>query len=246
MDDSRWDAGFGLALAGGLPIAVGAVLVPLRDSMAPANVALALVVAIVVAALAGGRLAGAIAAVTSALSFDFFHVRPYLSLTIDSRDDVETTILLLAVGIIVGTLSSRASRARASAAAGRDEVRRIHRIAELVAGGAEGADVVAAVERELTDLLSLASCRFDAGAGGGDLPRLERSGVIGGVHQYRMAPEGFELPEGGVELAVLARGQQVGRFVLVPRRGVGVSLDQRVVAVALADQVGGAVAGDRT
>jgi hypothetical protein len=48
---------------------------------------------------------------------------------------------------------------------------------------------------------------------------------------------GFERPEEGVELPVLARGQHIGRFVLVPNPGVPVSLDQRMVAVAIADQV---------
>jgi hypothetical protein len=40
---------------------------------------------------------------------------------------------------------------------------------------------------------------------------------------------------------VLARGRPVGRFVLTPHPGVGVTLERRIVAVALADQVGGAL-----
>lgn len=49
---------------------------------------------------------------------------------------------------------------------------------------------------------------------------------------------GAELPPGGAELQVLSRGQPVGRFVLLPAPGGTLSLEQRVVAVALADQVG--------
>jgi hypothetical protein len=76
---------------------------------------------------------------------------------------------------------------------------------------------------------------------------LERSGVIRGRTEWRIAKGGgFELPPEGVELAVLARGHQIGRFVLVPTAGVGTSLEQRVVAVALADQVGAAVASPTT
>ena len=48
---------------------------------------------------------------------------------------------------------------------------------------------------------------------------------------------GFELPAGGVELPVLARGQHIGRFVLVPTPGHSASLEERLVAVAIADQV---------
>ena len=48
----------------------------------------------------------------------------------------------------------------------------------------------------------------------------------------------LELPREGAELPVLARGQQIGRFVLEPNPGAGVSLEARMVAVAIADQVG--------
>jgi hypothetical protein len=48
---------------------------------------------------------------------------------------------------------------------------------------------------------------------------------------------GFELPADGVELPVLARGQHIGRFLLVPTPRIAVSLEQRIVAVAIADQV---------
>ena len=41
---------------------------------------------------------------------------------------------------------------------------------------------------------------------------------------------------------MLAHGQPVGRFVLLPRSGGALSLEQHVVAVALADQVGAALA----
>jgi len=58
----------------------------------------------------------------------------------------------------------------------------------------------------------------------------------------RFVRGGFELPAEGVELPVYNRGHQVGRYVLKPSSGVGVSLEQRVVALGLADQVGAALA----
>lgn len=73
---------------------VGVSLVGVRDQIQNANVALILVVVVVAAAAIGGRLAGATAAVVSALAFIFFHTQPYLRLTIDSADDVETALLL--------------------------------------------------------------------------------------------------------------------------------------------------------
>ena len=95
-----------VALGGAAPIVVAAALVALRDHLLNANVALVLVLVVVLAAVGGGRSAGAVAAVSAALSFNFFHTVPYLTLEIDSADDVETTLLLLAVGLAVGQLAS--------------------------------------------------------------------------------------------------------------------------------------------
>jgi len=51
-----------------------------------------------------------------------------------------------------------------------------------------------------------------------------------------------ELPAEGIALPVLSRGQIVGRFVLDFGPGAGATLEQRVVAIALADQVGASLA----
>lgn len=236
---------FGVALGGLAPIAIAAVLVGVRGHIQNANVALILVVVVVAAAAIGGRAAGVCSAVISALSFDFFHTQPYLRLTIDTADDVETTLLLLAVGLLVGHIAAGAMRAHASAAASNLEIRRIHRVAERAARGEEPAAVLLAAQDELIDLLRLRACRFEAQPTMSLLPRLERSGELD-TRVWRFRDGGFELPLEGVELPVYGRGQQLGRFVLEPSLGVGVSLEQRVVAVAIADQVGAALAAPWT
>ena len=243
LDGVRRDVG--LVLAGLAPIAVAAVLVGVRGRIQNANVALILVVVVVATAAIGGRLAGATSAVVSALSFNFFHTQPYLRLTIDSADDVETTLLLLAVGLLVGHITARAMRARASAAGSSLEIRRIHRVAERAARGEEAAEVLEAAQGELVELLTLQGCRFEAQPFLTVLPRLERGGQLD-QRVWRYRDGGFELSPEGVELPVYGRGQQLGRFVLEPTPGVGVSLEQRVVAVAIADQVGATLAAPST
>ncbi len=215
-------------------------LVGVRGHIQNANVALILVVVVVGAAAIGGRVGGACAAVTSALSFDFFHTQPYLRLTIDSADDVETTLLLLAVGLLVGHIAAGAMRDRASAAESSLEIRRIHRVAERAARGEEAAQVLEAAQGELIELLTLRSCRFEAQPILSALPRLDRGGQVE-TRVWRFRDGGFELPAEGVELPVYGRGQPLGRFVLEPTAGVGVTLEARVVAVAIADQVGAAL-----
>jgi hypothetical protein len=227
------------------PVAVAAALVPLRDSMRNVNVGLVLVLVVVAVAATGGHEAGAVAAVASTLAFDFFHTRPYLHLRIDSRNDIETTVFLLAVGLGVGHLAAREQRARRSAEASMGEISRIYRVAAQAAKGDDPADVILAGQAELLDLLRLRDCRFEAPPFTTRLERLERSGVVPS-REYRLWREGFELPPGGAELPVFGRGQLLGRFVLEVTPGRAVSLEEQVVAVAIADQVGAVLAAPDT
>ena len=231
-----------VAICGAAPIGVAAALVSLRDHMLNANVALVLVLVVVVAAVGGGRSAGAAAAVSAAVSFNFFHTVPYLTLEIDSADDIETTLLLLAVGLAVGQLASYRRHPAPTHESTSDEIRRIHRVATVGEPGRHtSADMIMAAQVELTELLDLRSCQFEAFPFTDPLPRLERTGVVS-VMEYHGRDHGFALPADGVELPVLGRGNVLGRFVLVPRPDTTVTLEQRVVAVAIADQVGAALA----
>jgi K+-sensing histidine kinase KdpD len=243
MDDLRLSRGVGVALAGLLPIAVAAALVPLRDDLVSTNLALVLVIVVVIGAVVGGRAGGAVAALTAAVSFDFFLTEPYLSLHIESADDIETTILLLVVGLLVGQIAVWAQRNRTAAERGRSEIHRLVRIADLIARGENAADVLLAAQAELTELLDLDACRFEAAPSGTSLAHLERTGAVTGQREWRFAGHELALPAAGVELPVLHNGRAIGRFVLTPRPGVGASLEARVVGVAIADQVGSVLAG---
>jgi hypothetical protein len=231
-----------IALGGLAPIAVGALLVGVRDSVDNANVALTLVLVVVGAAAAGGRAAGAVAALTSAAAFDFFHTRPYLSLAIKSHDDFETTGLLLVIGLLVGQLALTSARRGTEASAGHREVSRLYRVVEQAAGGSDPVDVLTSVRAELLDLLSLTDCQWMPGDRPGDLPALANTGCFesGTVHRFR--DNGFELPAEGFALPVRAGGTTLGHLVCAPAAGRGVSLEQRRVAVALADELGLAMA----
>lgn len=243
MNPDRIDPRVGIAIGGLLPLVIAAAVVPLRDDVASATIALTLVVPVVLAAATGGWRAGAFGAVVAALTFDFFFTRPYLSLTIESADDIETCGLLLVVGLVVGGLAGREYRGRASARAGRDELARLHRLAELVVSGAPLDRVIRAAEDEIAALLSLRTCRFERPPYATTLPQLERSGSLQNAPVLRFARAGFELPASGTAIPVIWRGGDVGRFVLVPIPGTGAALEGRAVAIALADQVAG-VLGD--
>jgi len=218
------------------PLGVAGLLVGVRGEISVADVALALVLTVVLAAEVGGRLSGGVAP----MSLDFFHTRPYLSLKITRVEDLITVCLLLVVGVFVGGLAMGRRRAAVTAIANRHEVIRLHRVAELIASGADVEDVRLSVEAEVTATLALAECTYeDVPVGGSDLPRLERRGAVIGGSRFTLARNGnFELPARGVELAVIGRGAELGRFICIPTKGAGVALEHRLTAIALADQLG--------
>jgi hypothetical protein len=235
-----------VALGGLAPVFVAAALVAVRGHVGNTNVALALSLVVVVSGALGGRTAGMVSALTAAASFDFFHTRPYLSLLIHDADEVEMTILLLVLGLLSGQLAWRARVTARQRDGGRDGLDQIRRLADQVAQGSESADVVAAARAELFALFDLVGCSFEAAPFRDrlDLPCLERNGVVA-RRRYRMQRGGdleVELPADCIALPVLSRGQIVGRFVLDFGPGAGATLEQRIVAIALADQVGASLA----
>ena len=101
----------------------------------------------------GGASSGAIAALVSTFSFDFFFTHPYQSLKIDNADDVGTAVLLLLIGLLVAALVGFAHESRKRSERTVDDSDRVHRIAELAASGVPIAELTQAVETELTELL---------------------------------------------------------------------------------------------
>ena len=235
-----------IALGSLAPILVAAWLVAVRGEIARTNVALILAVVVVTAGAFGGRAAGMAAGATAAASFDFFHTRPYLSLLIHDTDDVEMTLLLLILGLVAGQLAWRAGVAARQRDDGRGGLDQIRRVADLVARGDRSVDVIAAARLELIELFHLVDCQFEAAPFHEriDIAQLERNGVVA-HRRYRVQPNGdleVELPAEGIALPIMSRGQIVGRFILDFGPSAGATLEQRIVAIALADQVGASLA----
>lgn len=234
------------AIGGLLPIAIAGALVGVRSEFDTTNVALVLVLVVVGTAAFGGRGPAALSAIIAALSYEFFFTRPFNSLRIDSADDVETTLILLAIGLAVGQLAVHARHTRRDASRGRDELASMRRVAERVSAGASEQELIDLVVAEVTELLSLVACRFEIEATGPLVPVLERSGRIETPHR-RVGPDGeLALPPLGVRLPVVGGGHQVGSLVLDPDPTIGVTVEARLVAVALADQLGSALAARGT
>ena len=225
------------------PLAVSGVIVVFRGELFATNAALVLVLPVLAAAILGGRVGGAVSAGVATLCFDFFFTRPYYSFTINRRDDVETTIVLLAVGLVVGELVVRSRRSQQLAMASRREVDQVRRVAELAAGAGSRGRLISVVEDEVVALLGARGARFERAPFSTTLARLGHGMVtIPGEDPDGSPPPG---PPNEVELPVWGRGREIGRLVLVlPSDSVGLALraDNRAIAVALVDQLGAVLA----
>ena len=233
------------ALAAALtgPLAASGVLLPFRASWSNTNAALLLVVVVVAVAAAGNRTAGALAAVGAAVWFDFFFTLPYYRLTIRSGDDVTTAVLLLVTGLTVSQLAAWAGRLKVTAVTGEGYLETMHGTAALAQASRSpeaGAEYVGDL---LAGLLDLQDWRFEYGSLRSHPPRLESDGSI--VDGQRTWDIDKAAVPAELELRVFGNGQYYGRFLMRPRPGARPAAQARLVAVALAEQVGHAYSAAR-
>ena len=222
-------------------LAVSGLLVGVRGEISNVNVALALACVVLVAAGIGGRRAGAMAGLVAAMSFDFFHTRPYGLLKIADLNDVLTTAILLVVGLAMGEVVERSGRFRDRLYDDQIQLRRLHRVAAMAVSGAQAEPaLVQQVAAELVDTLHLEACAFEYPPFLTELPHLELGGAIPGTGRgFRR--RGYRLPRAGVDLRVVGQRGVVGRLVLAPRPGTCVSAEQLLVAVSIAHALGLAI-----
>jgi K+-sensing histidine kinase KdpD len=226
-----------------VPLIVCAALVPFRDSFDNANAALLLVLVLVAVASFGIRPAGVVAAVSSAVWFDFLLTVPFNRLTIENQDDIETTILLVVIGAAVTEIAiwGRRQQARASRQSG--YLAGVMTTSQAIANGGSTEDLIDQVRAELIAVLRIDDCRFLAGGKRAHVPQLNQDGSV----TYRdrvLKVERDGLPtDAEIELVVQHAGVVRGRLLLTAASRISrPDLEQRLVAVALADQVGAALA----
>jgi hypothetical protein len=221
------------------PLALSGVLVAFRGDFASPDASLVLVLVVLAAAIVGGRWPGIASAVVSAGCFDFFFTRPYYSFTISHRDDVELTVVLLAVALAVGEVVERARRSELLARTSQRQVDQVRRVAEIAAGGEQSGRLLRVVEREVAALLGGVESRFERAPFRTVLP------TIGHDRVTIPSGGGGSGPAREVALPVWGRGREIGRLVVVLPSGVSstaIPADDRAIAVALVDQLGALLA----
>jgi hypothetical protein len=238
----NWDL---LAIAGGVvgPLALAAILVPFRTSFANTDAALAMILVVVLVAAVGNRLAGYVAAISAAAWYDFFLTRPFERFTINQATDIETTALVLVIGIAVTEIAVWGRRQHSAASRRAGYLEGINDAARAAATGTPITAFTDRIAASLTQLLSLRSCQFQYGVAGLGRPaRLNADGtVVLGTQPYDLTLTSLAAGT-DIELLVESGGRLQGRFLMQPTPGVPLTREQLLVAVALADQAGAALA----
>ena len=198
--DAAWLTAASLSFAA---LVFAAVLVPVRDRLDNANVALVLMGLVVLAGVLAGRRPALCVAAVGGLAFNFFHTRPYGTLKMSNGNDIVVAVLLAACGLAVGEIAAnRAARALESGRRMAD----VDALVRLAAVAAED-DLVrtwARARGEIERALRTPTVWFepaDTVSASAALPHLSATGVRGS-RVHRWAGDGFALPEEGVQIQV--------------------------------------------
>lgn len=150
--------------------------------------------------------------------------------------------LLLVIGVAVTEIAVWGRRQHAAASRRAGYLDGINDTARSMAAGNAPAGLVEQVSAQLTQLLSLRAAGFQYGVAGlGKPARLLHDGrVMVGAQSWD--PDRDGLPGGDLELLVENGGLLQGRFLMTPLPGARPTLEQRLVAISLAEQAGAALA----
>ena len=211
-----------------------------RGSVPAASAVLVLVLCVVAAAATGDRLAGAVAALSSGLWFDFFLTEPFNRLAIDDPDDLQAAVLLVLIGLSVTELAIWGRRQQAQGARRSGYLDGVVAAAATVSRGEAGPEeVVHVVAAHIADVLGADSCRYVAGpVRDPRVALLDHEGVLTqNGHRRDVDRTGLPVDE-YVAIEVRRAMRVVGHFeVTVATLVVRPSREQCRVAVLLADQV---------
>ena len=223
------------------PVIAAWLLGTFRGLLANTSAALIMVLLVVGVACLGYRSAGLVASVSAGLSFNFFLTAPYLTFLISDRDDVETFVVLVAVGVAVNEVVQWGRRHLARV---RERDAYLDALLAISSGGEDSDDHrwIDVVGSYLITMLDLDRCAWQD-----DLdqraPRLDRDGEVRlGSRRLRVEDDGLPT-DSVVVLPIYPVEPKSPGYVLTATTHIArPSLRQRRLAAALADQTRWALA----
>ncbi len=209
-----------------------------RPVVVDSHAVLVLVLVVALISAVGPAPAGVGAAVTAALSFDYFWTEPVGSLAVDDASDVITVALLLLVAVASSQLRMRVTRQQATAAQQRSYLAAVQTAVATRSASEAPDDSLEAVCEAITAVLGADRCRLVRGG----TPGTTRLGADGVVTQNGRA---LDVVRSGLptdDLIVLTVGgasEAAVRFEVSAASQVArPSLEQRQVAALIARLVG--------
>lgn len=235
--DSGIDWFIGL-LGFGVAFTLAGVLQSVRSDIGSTNVALLLALVVVAAGVLGQRRGALTTALGAALSFNFFHTVPFHSLRIASAVDVTTVALLLAVGLVVGELSRHRQQAATGSRIGRVELGMLHANAELCNSRPPANTAVFEATSGIATLLGADAVAFERHPNTIGIPKgaIAHNGTLEGI-ALRATPDGYDLGADPIAIRVANGAVLHGHMIITPNAGRPVSLDARLGAIVIADQL---------
>ena len=138
-------------LACGLTTVVAALLLRVFDL---SNVVMLFLLTVVLVALRWGKAAGALAALVSVASFDFFFVPPVLSFAVSDTQYLFTFVLMLVVALVTGQLAARLRAEAVSATAGERRATALARVARDLSAAIATEQIMAVCEEMIAPLFA--------------------------------------------------------------------------------------------
>lgn len=117
-----------------LAFAFGAALLPLRSHVSVSTTALVLVVPVVLGAVLGGFVAGAVSVVAGFLVYDFAFVPPYKTLSVGTAQNWTALVVYVIVMLLVARIVDALETSRDDARRAHDVTRRLSEVSELLVG----------------------------------------------------------------------------------------------------------------
>lgn len=221
-----------VAAATMLPVAFGAALIPIREHISQ-SISLLMVLPVLVVALLAGRRLATLAALAAAATFDVLHTQPYYGPTIDDPDDIVETVVLLAIGITTGYLAESAQRAVVAARVRREELAAVTNFIEHIGTSISGEQLAEHAGASILSLLDARECVWRPRYKGTASPVLKPDGTLTSAMTGEGGEGGGTLPL-TIEIPVGHPPSEYGRFVVRTNRRVSVSLEERRAAANIA------------
>jgi hypothetical protein len=239
----KQDDGLMWMVAGGAgSMLLGVLLVPLRSLTPASNLAFVFLAFTIVVAELGGRSAALVTALVSGMSLNFFLTEPYLSLTIEKRDDVIAFFALVGCGLIAAWFGKRRARLSEVASRGRTELDVLKKIVDQLTAGTPldeilgdlraSFDLGALVVRDADNCILGAAPKGSSPASPPKTQLTPETLFPSHEGRLRFGTRGLRLPDGGGRL-LLGTGRDAVSFDFWEGDPQGFGLDQsRTLAIA--------------